>query len=83
MSKTVVIIERAVVTAIEAGAAYFALNGYDFTNKTVRAGAVGAVLSAVYNLLRESSPTLPEPTPAPSAQVIQPTNKGVPNAPIA
>lgn len=41
---------KVVVTFVEAALAYSALNNFDITNKTAVAGAIGAGLSAVYNL---------------------------------
>lgn len=48
------IVEKMVVTFVEAGFAFLSLNRWDFTNKTVLAGAIGAGLSAAYNLYKES-----------------------------
>lgn len=46
------IVERAVVTFVEASVAFLALNNWNLTSKTVVAGAVGAGLSAVYNMVK-------------------------------
>lgn len=45
--------EKVVVTFVEAALAFLALNGWNFSNKTVQAGTVGAGLSAAYNLIKQ------------------------------
>lgn len=47
------VVERAVITFFEAAVPFLALNHWDFSNKTVLAGAVGAGLSAVYNFVKQ------------------------------
>lgn len=61
MTKTQQIIEHVVVTFVEAGVAYVIVIPHPQFNKTVVAGAIGAGLSAVYNVLRQSQPTIIEP----------------------
>lgn len=51
-------IEHVVVTAFEAAIAYIAVAPNVQFNKTLLAGAAGAALSAVYNVLRQSTPTI-------------------------
>jgi len=58
--KTRLYIEKAVVTFVQAALAYIVVIPNPALNKTVIAGAVGAGLSALYNLLRESTPTMPK-----------------------
>lgn len=48
-TKTVVV--NAVVTFVQAAAAFLAVNNWDVSNKTVLAGAVGAGLSVVWNMV--------------------------------
>lgn len=45
--------EKIVVTFLEASVAFLALNSWNLTDKTVQAGAVGAGLSAAYNLVKQ------------------------------
>mgnify|MGYP001583589298 CR=1 FL=1 len=47
------LVEKAVVTFVEAAVAYLSLNGWNFGNKTVLAGAMGAGLSAAYNVAKQ------------------------------
>lgn len=62
MSKAQQMIEHIVVTFVEAALAYVIVIPNPHLNKTAIAGAVGAGLSAVYNLIRQSNPTI-QPTP--------------------
>lgn len=48
-TSTKIVLTNAFVTFIQAASAFLAVNGWDLTNKTVIAGAVGAGLSVVYN----------------------------------
>lgn len=48
-----VLVEKVVVTFVEAALAFLALNDWKFTDKTVGAGAVGAGLSAAYNTYKQ------------------------------
>ena len=63
MTKTNQVIEHVVVTFVEAGAAYLIVIPTVNWTKTVIAGAIGAGLSAVYNVLRQSTPTLESTLP--------------------
>lgn len=47
------LVERAVITFVEAAVAFLSVNGWNFNSKTAVAGAVGAGLSAVYNLTKQ------------------------------
>lgn len=47
------LVEKAIVTFLEAAVAFLALNSWNISDKTVQAGAVGAGLSAVYNLVKQ------------------------------
>lgn len=49
--------EKALVTFVEAAVAYVIVIPTVNWDKTVIAGAIGAGLSAVYNVVRESTPT--------------------------
>lgn len=68
MTKSAQIIEHVVVTFVEAGLAYVAINQTNLHGapKVVVIGALGAGLSAVYNLLRQSQPTMTAPAVTPS-----------------
>jgi hypothetical protein len=57
MTKYQMLVEKVVVTFFQAGIAYVAVAPHVQWDKTLIAGALGAGLSAVYNLLRESKPT--------------------------
>lgn len=61
MDKYKRIIEKVAVTFVEAGLTYVIVVPHAQVNKTLIAGALGAGLSAVYNLLRESQPTIETP----------------------
>lgn len=63
MSKSEQIVEHIAVTFFEAGIAYLAINQTSLHGnpKVAAIGALGAGLSAVYNLLRQSTPTFPSP----------------------
>lgn len=66
MNKYNQIIEKILVTFIEAAVAYVAINQTNLSGnaKLTAIGAVGAGLSAVYNLLRQSQPTIASSVPA-------------------
>ncbi len=70
MTKTQLTIEHVIVTAVEAVIAYITVSPSVQFNKTVLAGAAGAALSAVYNVLRQSTPPVvtppTQPTPVPT-----------------
>lgn len=53
-------VEHVIVTFFEAGIAYLAINQTNLSGgaKLTAIGALGAGLSAVYNVLRQSNPTL-------------------------
>lgn len=79
MTKTSLVIEHVVITFIEAAAAYLIINQTALHGKPKLAaiGAVGAGLSAVYNVLRQSTPTVPQNSTQTPATVVKPMN-GVP-----
>lgn len=60
MTKNQIIVEHVLVTFIEAAVAYLAINQTNLRGdwKIVAIGALGAGLSAAYNVLRQSEPTL-------------------------
>jgi len=60
MTKSQQQIEHIIVTFFEAGIAYLAINQTNLSGnaKLTAIGALGAALSAVYNLTRQSSPTI-------------------------
>jgi hypothetical protein len=58
MTKSQQVVEHIIITFVEAGAAYLIVIPTTNWTKTVLAGAVGAGLSAVYNVLRQSTPTI-------------------------
>lgn len=60
MTKSQQQLEHVVVTFFEAGVAYISINQTNLHGdwKPVAIGALGAALSAVYNLLRQSNPTI-------------------------
>lgn len=60
MTKVQQTVEHVIVTFFEAAVAYLVVIPTVNWGKTVVAGAIGAGLSAVYNVLRQSTPTLPE-----------------------
>lgn len=72
MNKKQQIIEHVVVTFLEAALAYLIVIPTVNWTKTVLAGAAGAGLSAVYNLLRQSNPTITSQVP-PAASPAFPT----------
>jgi hypothetical protein len=47
------LVEKVVVTFVEAAVAYLSLNSWNFNSKTVVAGAVGAGVSAAYNVVKQ------------------------------
>jgi len=55
--------EKVAVTFVEAAVVYLTVVPTVNWNKTAIAGAVGAGLSAVYNLVRQSQPTVVATTP--------------------
>lgn len=61
MTKTQIIVEHVVVTFFEAGIAYLAINQTNLSGnaKLTAIGALGAGLSAAYNVVRQSEPTIP------------------------
>lgn len=59
MSKTLQVLEHILVTFFEAVLAYYVAVGSPKFNTALVAGAIGAGLSAVYNVLRQSNPTIP------------------------
>ena len=61
MTKNQIIAEHVVVTFFEAAVAYTIIIPTINWNKSVLVGAIGAGLSAVYNVLRQSTPTLLTP----------------------
>lgn len=66
MTKAETIVEHVVVTFFEAAIAYLTINQTNLTGsaKLTAIGALGAGISAAYNLARQANPTLPnlEPT---------------------
>jgi hypothetical protein len=62
MTKVETIAEHAVVTFVESAVAYLIVIPTVNWNRTVLAGAIGAGLSAAYNVVRQSTPTVAEPT---------------------
>ncbi len=60
MSKTNQILEKIIVTFFQAAVAYLAVNQTNLSGnaKLTAIGALGAGLSGVYNLLRQSTPTI-------------------------
>ena len=75
------LLEKVVVTFVEGAIAYFVVLPNPSYTKTAIAGAVAAGLSAVYNTLRESTPTTATPplvvtplaVPVSTPSVIAPT----------
>jgi hypothetical protein len=63
MSKTGQIVEKIVVTFFEGAGAYLIVIPTVNWNKTVLSGAAAAGISLVYNVLRQSTPTIPQSTP--------------------
>jgi len=93
MSKYQQIAEHVVVTFFEAAIAYLAINQTNLSGnaKLTAIGALGAGLSAAYNVVRQSAPTLPVVTPAapvvlspskPVAGVGTAIGGGISNAPV-
>lgn len=73
MTKLEQMAERAIVTFFEAALAYAVVIPHVVWDKTAIAGVIGAGLSAVYNFLRESTPTLPTlVVPEPTVTVVTP-----------
>ena len=82
MTKSLVVVEHIIVTFFEAAVAYVSINQTNLSGsaKWVAIGALGAGISAVYNVLRQSNPTLPavpvDPVPpvvvTPAADVVPP-----------
>ena len=62
MTKTQLVTEHVFVTFIEAAAAYLIVIPTVNWTKTAIVGAIGAGLSAAYNILRQSTPTVPTPS---------------------
>lgn len=65
MTKYELIAEKVIVTFLEAAAAYLIVIPTVNWSKVGVAGAIGAGLSAAYNLLRESTPTMGSAEPLP------------------
>lgn len=65
MTKVQQTVEHVIVTFFEAAVAYLVVIPTVNWGKTVVAGAIGAGLSAVYNVLRQSAPPVVETLPAP------------------
>jgi hypothetical protein len=66
MPKYMSMLEKAIVTFVEEGVAYFVIAGSPTFNRTALAGALGAGLSAVYNLFRTpATPPVTPPLPPP------------------
>lgn len=68
MTKTQIIIEHIVVTFVESAGAYLIVIPTVNWSRAAIAGAIGAGLSAVYNVVRQSNPTIP--TEPPLTQVV-------------
>lgn len=71
MSKTSQLVEHVIVTFFEAGIAYLVINQTNLNGnpKAVAIGAVGFGLSAVYNLIRQSTPPVSQSPVVPSSTV--------------
>lgn len=67
MTKVQQTVEHILVTFVEAAAAYLIVIPTVNWGKTVVAGAVGAGLSAVYNVLRQSTPPVATSAPLSSS----------------
>lgn len=61
MTKTQIIIEHIVVTFVESAGTYLIVIPTVNWSRAAIAGAIGAGLSAVYNVVRQSSPTITSP----------------------
>lgn len=72
MTKTQSTIEHVVVTFVESALAYVVVIPTVNWNRTVIAGAIGAGLSAAYNILRQSNPPVVTATPAVAPPVVMP-----------
>lgn len=85
MTKNEIIAEHVVITFFEAAVAYIIVIPTINWNKTLIAGAIGAGLSAVYNVLRQSTPTLLTPAGNVPTEGVQPPETPVvpPPAPVA
>lgn len=73
MNKNQQIVEHIIVTFFQAALAYVAVLPHPTLNKAVLAGAVGAGLSAAYNLLRQSQPTIPPTSTLPPLTAVTST----------
>lgn len=73
MTKNQQIVEHIIVTFFQAALAYIVVLPNPTVSKTAFAGAIGAGLSAVYNLLRQSNPTIVTESKIPST-VITPSD---------
>lgn len=74
MTKTEIIVERAIVTFFETAIGYLVvIPSVNWTKATI-AGAIGAGISAVYNAARQSAPATPPVAPVvpAAAPVIEP-----------
>lgn len=58
MTKSQQLVERIIVTFFQAAIAYAVVLPNPSLSKTAIAGGIGAGLSAVYNVLRQSNPTI-------------------------
>lgn len=67
MTRNQQVVEHIVITFVEAAAAYLIVIPTVNWSKAVLAGAIGAGLSAVYNIARQSPPTYSPPTNKPAA----------------
>ena len=76
MTKNQQLIEKIIVTAFEAAIAYISINQTNLSGnaKWTAIGALGAALSAAYNVLRQSTPTIP---PLPTKLALNEINKQV------
>ena len=84
MNKYQLMAEKIIVTFAEAAVAFLIVIPSPTFGKTVFAGAIGAGLSAVYNFLRESNPTIVVPTVAtPVATPVVTVTPEVTPAPIS
>lgn len=63
MTKNQQLLEKILVTAIEADLIYLSMTSNFQWNRAGLAALLGAAFSAVYNVLRQSQPTIPTPTP--------------------
>jgi hypothetical protein len=76
MTKNQIIAEHIIVTFFEAGIAYLAINQTTLSGnaKLTAIGALGAGLSAAYNVLRQSTPSIPSLPAEVAAPVVPPVD---------